>query len=310
MSTPTVSVIIANYNRADLLEEAIQSVADQTYQDFEIIIFDDGSQDHSHEVIEKFKKRIPEQLRAYSHEGRANRGIVITYLGAISRARGEFVAFLEHDDRWSPGYLEGKIEIFNYYPEVGVVFSPYRVVSDGWFGKDMMFRQWLLQLTIKKRRPFDNFQNLLKSNNVATFSCFMTRKSLLEALPEPPVRILAFDWWTLTQLSTKSLFYYDESNFTLWRWSRESSIGQQEFKEHKDRGCAYMELMYREVDAKSNMLSSTKDQTFHESQGDFAYFIDYYRKPGPIKFLKFFVRSPVWALAATASLIINLIKFR
>lgn len=310
MSSPTVSVIIANYNRADLLEEAIQSVVGQTYQDFEIIIFDDGSQDHSHDIIEKYKKCIPDKLRAYSHEGRVNRGIVITYLEAISLAQGEFVAFLEHDDRWSPGYLEKKVEIFRQYSEVGVVFSPYRVVSEGWFGKDMMLRQWLLQLTIKKGRPFDNFQNLLKSNNVATFSCFMTRKTLLEELPEPPVRILAFDWWTLTQLSTRSQFYYDKSSFTLWRWSRESSIGQQEFKEHKDRGCNYMELMYHEVDAKSDKLSSPKDNTFHESQRDFAYFIDYYRNPGPIKFLKFFIRSPIWALASAASLLINFLKFR
>ena len=310
MSHPTVSVIIANYNRADLLEQAIQSVVDQTYQDYEIVIFDDGSLDHSFEVIAYYKEKLPDKLHLFTHEDRVNRGIVATYREALSHSRGEFVAFLEHDDRWSPGYLEKKVGIFHSHPEVGVVFSPYKVVSDGWFGRDMMLRQWLLRLTIKKGKPFDNFPNLLQSNNVATFSCFMTRKSLLEDLPVPPVKILAFDWWVLTRLSQRSLFYYDQSSFTHWRWTRQSAIGRQKFREHKDAGCSYMELMYKQVESSSEKLPGEKKNTFQEHQGDFAYFVDYYRDPGFKKFWKFFVRAPMWALAATASLIINFLKFR
>ena len=101
----------------------------------------------------------------------------------------------------------------NQHPEVGVVFSPYKVDSNGWFGKDMMLRQWLLRMTIRSGKPFDNFPALLHSNNVATFSCFMTRKSLLAELPKPPADILAFDWWVLTQLSTKPKMTLSQ----LWR---------------------------------------------------------------------------------------------
>jgi len=310
MNPPTVSVIIANYNRAHLLEQAIQSVVDQTYRDFEIVIFDDGSHDHSFEVIEDFQKKHPKQVKFFTHDERANKGIVATYREAISMAQGEYVAFLEHDDRWSPGYLEKKVKILQHYPEVGVVFSPYRVVSDGWFGKDMMLRQWLLRLTIKSGKPFDNFPNLLQSNNVATFSCFMTRKSLLQDLPQPPIKILAFDWWVLTRLSQRSLFYYDNSSFTHWRWTRQSAIGQQKFKEHKDQGCNYMELMYQQVESSARKLPGEKQETFQEHQGDFAYFIDYYRSPSFKKFWKFFIRAPIWAMAATASLLINFLKFR
>jgi glycosyltransferase involved in cell wall biosynthesis len=310
MNPYTVSVIIANYNRAHLLEQAIQSVIDQTYRDFEIIIFDDGSHDHSFEVIEGFQKKHPKQVKFFTHEKRVNKGIVATYREAISMAQGEYVAFLEHDDRWSPGYLEKKVEILQHYPEVGVVFSPYRVISEGWFGKDMMLRQWLLRSTIKSGKPFDNFPNLLQSNNVATFSCFMTRKCLLEDLPVPPVKILAFDWWVLTRLSQRSLFYFDNSSFTHWRWTRQSAIGRQKFKDHKDQGCNYMELMYQQVESDARKLPGEKQETFYEHRGDFAYFIDYYRAPNFKKFWKFFVRAPVWALAATASLVISFLKFR
>lgn len=310
MTDPTVSVIIANYNRADLLKLAIQSVLDQTYRDFEIVIFDDGSQDHSFEIINAYKKNMPDQVRVFIHEGRANKGIVATYREAISKARGEYVAFLEHDDQWSKNYLEKKVGILRNHLEVGVVFSPYQIVSDGYFGKDMVLRQWLLMLTIKRGKPFDNFSNLLRSNNVATFSCFMTRKALLEHLPLPPANTLAFDWWTLTQLSTQSLFYLDSSSYTLWRWSRHSAIGRQKFADHKDRGCRYMELMYHQVETQSKELSSMKGHTFETSQEHFSYFIDFYRNPGFIKFCKFFVRTPIWAMASAASLVINFYKFR
>ena len=188
MSTPRVSVIITSYNRADLLTEAIQSVIDQSYQDFEVVVVDDGSTDHSLQVIEGFQQNFPDKILLYAHEGRSNKGIVPTYRLGIAKARGDFVAFLEHDDRWSPNYLAAKVEVLESNPDVGVVFSPYEVVGSGWFGRDMMLRQWLLGLTIKKDRPFDNFTTLLRCNNVATFSCFVTRKSLIDSTPPHPKR--------------------------------------------------------------------------------------------------------------------------
>ena len=309
MHVPQVSVVITNYNRADLLAKAIESVIGQTWQDFEIVIVDDGSRDHSVEVIESFRQRLPDKINLYTHEGHSNRGIVPTYQLAMSKARGEYVAFLEHDDRWTSGYLAGKVAILRAHPEVGVVFSPYRVVGNGWFGRDMMLRQFLLRMTIRTTEPFDNFANLLKSNNVATFSCFMTRRSLLESLPVPPGPILAFDWWILTYLSMRTLFHYDGSSHTLWRWSKQSAIGQQSFETHRSQGCAFMELMYERVGSGVDRLPVEKCEIFRRSREEFAYFLSFYLQPGVTSFVKFLRRAPVWALASTASLVINHLKF-
>lgn len=309
MNSPRISVLITNYNRAELLAEAVRSVIDQSCQDFEIIIVDDGSQDGSLQVIEAFRQELPDKVRLFTHPGHANRGIVPTYELAMSKARGEFVAYLEHDDRWSPDYLANKVEILEAYPDVGVVFSPYRVVSSGWFGRDMMLRQFLLRSTIHTKRPFDNFANLLQSNNVATFSCFMTRRSLLEALPRPPGAILAFDWWLLIHLSTRGLFHYDRSSFTYWRWSKQSAIGRQSFETHRSQGCAFMELMYRQVAQFADQLPAAKRATFHESRRNFDFFLAYYTNPGLVSFARFFRRAPVWALASMTSLAINHLKF-
>ena len=309
MRIPRVSVIITSYNQADLLVDAIYSVLNQTYQDFEVLVVDDGSQDHTLESVEALRKESPDKIFPYTHQGHCNKGIVSTYQLAFSKARGEYVAFLEQDDRWTPNYLAQKVEIFRAYPEVGVVFSPHKVVGGRGFGRDMVLRQWLLQSTMVKERPFDNFTNLMKSNNVATFSCFTTRKALLEKIPSPDISIVAYDWWIVVYLSVFSLFYYDKKSFTYWRWSRESSMGRQTFKTHRDRGMDFMEKVYTSLEQNLGDFNSSKKGIFLKYKYLFAYFLVFYKKPSSLSFLKFFKRSPVWALGSVASLIINYYKF-
>jgi len=309
MRIPRVSVIITSYNQADLLVEAIYSVLNQTYQDFEVLVVDDGSQDHTLESVEALRKERPDKIYLYTHQGHCNRGIVPTYQLGFSKARGEYVAFLEQDDRWTSNYLAQKVEIFRAYPQVGVVFSPYKVVGERGFGSDMVLRQWLLQSTMVKERPFDNFTNLMESNNVATFSCFTTRRALLEKNPSPNISTVAYDWWILVYLSVFSLFYYDKKSFTYWRWSRDSTIGQQTFETHRDRGMDFMEKVYTNLEQGLDDFNPSKREVFLKHKELFAYFSVFYRKPGLVSFLKFFKRAPVWALSSVASIIINYYKF-
>ena len=309
ISIPQVSVIITSYNQADLLAEAIRSVLNQTYQDFEVLVVDDGSQDDSLEKIEAFRKENPDNFFLYTHEGHCNKGIVPTYQFAFSKARCEYIAFLEQDDRWPPDYLARKVEILRAHPEVGVVFSPYKVIGGKSFGRDMMLRQWLLQATITKKQPFDNFTNLIKSNNVATFSCFVTRKALLEKVPSPDPSIVAYDWWIVVYLSLLAPFYYDNKSFTYWRWSRESTMGRQNFQMHRDRGLDFMGKVYTSLEQNFGNFNPSSQKTFLKHKDLFAYFFAYYRKPDVLGFLKFFKRSPIWALASAASLTINYHKF-
>lgn len=306
---PRVSVVMTSYNQADLLAEAIQSVLDQTFQDFEILVVDDGSRDHTLEMVESLRNQRPDQLFLFTHPGHVNKGIVSTYELGMSKARGEYVAFLEQDDSWPSNYLMHKVDIFRTHPRVGVVFSPYKLVGKGAFGLDMIFRQWLLQFAIVKKKPFNNFANLLQSNNVATFSCFVTRKKLLDQIPAANRSIAAYDWWVLVHLSTESLFYYDDTCATRWRWSPRSVIGQQSFAVHRDRGTQYMERMYDQFDKGMGNLDARKKKTFLKRKKNFAYFLVFYRNPGVSNFFSFFWNSPLWALASLASLILNFIKF-
>ncbi len=122
---PTVSVIIPTYNRAHLLGRAIESVLDQTYQDFEIIVVDDASADETEEVVKSFGDDRINHIRHQKNKG----GSAARNTG-IKAARGEFIAFLDSDDEWVPKKLEKEIDrLQTLSNEVGVVYSGFCCVK-------------------------------------------------------------------------------------------------------------------------------------------------------------------------------------
>ena len=119
--TPKVSVIIPTYNRAHLVGRAIRSVLNQTYQDFEIIVVDDGSTDNTEEVVKSFNDP---RIRYIRHE--ENKGAAAARNTGIKAAKGKFIAFQDSDDEWLPKKLEKQMEAFdNASPKVGVVYTGF-----------------------------------------------------------------------------------------------------------------------------------------------------------------------------------------
>ena len=113
---PTVSVVIPTYNRALMVKEAIQSVLDQTYSDFEIIVVDDGSTDDTREVVTAFADKVRYVFQENS--GRSN-----ARNRAIHMARGRYIAFLDSDDLYMPHKLDMQVACMEKVPEFGMVYS-------------------------------------------------------------------------------------------------------------------------------------------------------------------------------------------
>jgi glycosyltransferase involved in cell wall biosynthesis len=114
MRKPLVSVIIPTYNSAEYIEEALESVFEQTFQDFEIIVVDDGSTDGTGEILKKYGDRI-----RYIFQG--NSGPASARNQGIRTALGEFIAFLDADDLWVPTKLEKQLELFRQRKDLGMV---------------------------------------------------------------------------------------------------------------------------------------------------------------------------------------------
>ena len=101
---PRVSVVIPTYNRAETLPRAIDSVLEQTVEDLEVLVVDDGSTDHTPSVLADY---TDPRLRTVVHS--TNRGANVARNTGIDRARGEYVAFLDSDDEWLPEKLERQL---------------------------------------------------------------------------------------------------------------------------------------------------------------------------------------------------------
>ncbi len=118
-NNPKVSVILPTYNRAHLIKRAIQSVLDQTYQNFEIIVVDDGSTDNTEEQVRSFNNPKIRYIR-YNE----NKGAAFARNAGIKASRGDYIAFQDSDDEWFPHKLQRQMEAFkNASPEVGVVYT-------------------------------------------------------------------------------------------------------------------------------------------------------------------------------------------
>jgi len=123
--TPRVSVVIKSYNHAAFVAQAIQSVLDQSFQDFEIVVTDDASTDGTADVIRAFADpRI--RLDVFPE----NRGIPAAMNATLARARGGLIAILNSDDYALPGRLARQVSFLDAHPGVGAVFTMPRTVGE------------------------------------------------------------------------------------------------------------------------------------------------------------------------------------
>ena len=118
-----VSIIMPTYNRAYIIENAIKSVLEQTFQEWELIIVDDGSNDSTEEVVKPFLND-----RIFYIQNEENRGANYSRNLGIAKARGQYIAFLDSDNIWKNTKLEKQIAILkNSSDDVGFAFHPQEI---------------------------------------------------------------------------------------------------------------------------------------------------------------------------------------
>lgn len=119
---PEVSVIIPTYNSAKYVIEAIDSVLAQTWQDFEILVIDDGSTDETAQVMRRYQAPV-----RYIHQ--QNGGVAVARNRGIRESQGRYVAFLDADDTWLPYKLKRQMKILQEQPYHRACYSSFTVVD-------------------------------------------------------------------------------------------------------------------------------------------------------------------------------------
>ena len=123
-SSPLVSVIITTYNRKSLLPYAIQSVLNQTYSNYEIIVVNDYGED-VFEVVESFKAN---NIKYLSHL--KNLGLPFARNTGIKASKGEIICYLDDDDLFLPLHLETLIKVFNKHDDISIVYTEAKYVNE------------------------------------------------------------------------------------------------------------------------------------------------------------------------------------
>lgn len=124
---PTVSVIVPNYCHAPYLEQRIESILQQTFQDFELILLDDCSTDGSREILERYRNH-PKVSGIFYNERNSGSPFKQWEKG-LSKAKGDYVWIAESDDFASPHFLEECVSILDAHPDCAVVFTSSYVVD-------------------------------------------------------------------------------------------------------------------------------------------------------------------------------------
>jgi glycosyltransferase involved in cell wall biosynthesis len=122
-SAPLVSVIIPTYNHAQYVSQAIRSVLNQDYDQYEIVVVDDGSEDNTPEVVAQFGDRV-------RYIWQENKGLPGARNTGIRAARGDFIALLDSDDTWLPGFLSATVARLEAEPKLGAVHTGFYFVDE------------------------------------------------------------------------------------------------------------------------------------------------------------------------------------
>jgi glycosyltransferase involved in cell wall biosynthesis len=120
---PLVSVIIPFLNAEKFVQEAMESVFGQTYENWELLLVDDGSTDGSTQIAHHYVEQFPGKVRYLEHPEHQNRGAAASRNLGVDHANGEYIALLDADDAWFAFKLERQVAILNSHPEAGMLFG-------------------------------------------------------------------------------------------------------------------------------------------------------------------------------------------
>ena len=172
-----VSIIIPVYNGERYVSEAIDSVLNQTYRDFEIIVIDDGSKDNTSNILRMYGEKI----RWKSQE---NRGQASALNEGFNMVKGKYIAYLDADDVCLPERFENQVKYLDEHSNVGLVYSDrYQINENG-----------IIQRVIKSQ-PHDNF--VLLQNNYIPRSAVMHKRECLNEVGLFDESITGDDDWDM-----------------------------------------------------------------------------------------------------------------
>ena len=171
---PLISVIMPCYNGEKFIGEAIESVINQTYKNWELIIVDDDSTDKSEEIVKQYL--LDNRIQYIQHK--KNKGIPSARNTGIKKSNGEFIALLDDDDMWIPSKLAIQLEEFQKSKDVfGLVFGNIRVINSGGC---IIHEAESLKINLENLSKEDVIRNLFLYNFISSITAMFKSECITE----------------------------------------------------------------------------------------------------------------------------------
>jgi glycosyltransferase involved in cell wall biosynthesis/SAM-dependent methyltransferase len=186
---PLVSGIIIFLNEEKFIQEAIESVFAQTYDNWELLLVDDGSTDGSSAIARCYADQYPEKVYYLEHEGHQNRGMSASRNLGVRHAKGNYIAFLDGDDVWLPNKLEQQVAILESKPEAAMLYGRTQFWYS-WTGdaESLKKRDYLTELGIEPNtlvQPPHLLQLFLQDERTIACTCsVLIRREVFEKVGE------------------------------------------------------------------------------------------------------------------------------
>ncbi|MBD2103241.1 glycosyltransferase [Leptolyngbya sp. FACHB-261] len=205
---PTISVIVPAYNAEQTISETIQSVQQQTFTDFELIVINDGSTDKTLDILEQIQDP---RLKIFTY---ANAGLPMARNRGIGIATGEFITFIDADDLWVPDKLELQLMAIQKSPEIGAAYSWTAFIDAA--GRFLYAREPIFL-------EGDIYPHLLVKNFISNGSNILVRRRVVECAGrfEPTLKS-AEDWDYYLRLASRCQFAVVPKYQILYRQSSQS----------------------------------------------------------------------------------------
>ena len=228
---PKVSVVIPTYNRESFIEETIESVLNQTFKDFEIIVVDDGSTDNTKEKLKRFGTKI--KLIEQKNSERA-----VSRNNGVKNSNSEYIAFLDSDDIWIKDKLEKQVNILNTRPNVILAY-----------GQCLRINEKSKPIKIAKRQlnGFSGrvYENLLLRNFITSPTPLVRREYFNKTSGFQSQYIPYEDWEYWIRFSLMGDFHFIEEPVAYYRVHKEQSVQNTNAKKIEDVTTSLLEDSFK-----------------------------------------------------------------
>ena len=231
-----IDILLATYNGQEFLREQIDSILNQSYQDFNLIISDDSSEDETYKILKEYEKK-DSRIRLFRQE--KNLGLIQNFEFLLKQVTSDYFMFSDQDDIWKENKIEKSINKLKQ-EKAALVYTDLEIVDKN---LEIIYPSyWKYKNIYKKIKKYNNFEALYLNNFVTGCTILAKSNYIKDIMPLPKTsKFMLHDYWTALVIASKDKIAYLDEPTIKYRQHKNNRVGSsrrsdkiEKFKELRD----------------------------------------------------------------------------